>query len=190
MATGFGLKPVRKLGGGELRVRPYVIPASDSTVYGIGEAVMLAGGFDTSAQLPTIIINTAGSLLLGAIVGFEPDPSLPYTGDYRPASGRRIALVCDDPDAVFQVQEDADGGAVSAANVGSGANCDLVISAATATTRVSGTMLDSSTAAATTAQCKVVGSMRDGTNVAAQAAGAVLEVIIQEHALKTADSIT
>lgn len=191
MATGFGLKAVRKLDGGELRVRPYVIPASDSAIYGVGEALQLAGGIDTDSGLPTVVAAAAGDVLIGAIVGFEGgDASAPLTGDYRPASTRRVVLVCDDPDAVFQVQEDAAGGAISAANVGSGANADLIISVATATTRESRTMLDSNTAAATSAQCKIVGILRDDSNAAAQSAGAILEVVILEHALRATDSIT
>lgn len=190
MATGFGLKPVRKLDGGELRVRPYVIPATNSTALYKGDAVILAGGIDTSTGLPTISQGTAAAVLLGAVVGFEPDPAYPYTGNYRPASTRRVVLVCDDPDAVFQIQEDADGGSVSAANVGSGANCDIVATAGSATTGLSGHVLNSSDASASSAQCKIVGIMRNDSNAAAQSGGAILEVMIFEHALKTADSIT
>ncbi len=112
----------------------------------------------------------------------------PYNSDYRKASTRRIVLVCDDPDAIFQIQEDAVGGSISAANIGANANADIIVSAATATTRKSGTMLDSNTAAATAANCKIVGVMNDESNTAAQSGGAILEVVIHEHALKTTDS--
>lgn len=188
MATGFGLKPVRKLGGGELRVRPYVVAATEGSVLCVGEVVELDGGIDTKTQLPTIKIGTATTALLGSIVGFEADGTNPFNADFRSASTRRIVYVCDDPDAVFQVQEDAVGGSVSAANVAVSANADVVIAAGTSTTRVSGTMLDSSDAKTTSAQLKIVGVMRDDVNAAAQSGGAVLEVMIFEHALKTADS--
>jgi hypothetical protein len=188
MATGFGLKAVRKIDGGELRVRPYVCAATEGSVIGIGEVVELDGAIDSSSQLATIKLATAGNALLGAVVGFQADPTLPYTGDYRPASTRRIALVCDDPDAIFQVQEDAVGGSVSAANIAVSANADIIVSAATSTTRVSGTMLDSSTATTSSANLKIVGVLRDDVNTAAQSGGAVLEVMIFEHALRTADS--
>lgn len=190
MATGFGLKPVRKIDGGELRVRPYVIPASNSTALFVGDAVILAGGMDTDQDLPTITQGTAAAVLLGAVVGFEPDPTQPYNGHYRPASTRRVVLVCDDPDAIFQVQEDAVGGAVSAANVGSSLNADIIVAAGDTVTGLSGHMLDSSDAAANDGQLKIVGILRDDTNAAAQSAGAILEVLIHEHALKTQDSIT
>jgi len=191
MATGFGLKAVRKIDGGELRVRAYVIPASDGTITGQGDPMKLAGGIDTETGLPTVVVAAAGDALIGAVTGFEGGVAAsPLTGDYRAASTRRVVLVCDDPDAVFQVQEDAVGGAVSAANVGSMLNADIVVSAATAATRVSGTMLDSSTAATTAATLKIVGIKRDDSNAAAQTAGAILEVVIAEHALRAVDSIT
>lgn len=189
MATGTGLKPVRKIDGGELRVRPYVAPASEGSVLCVGEVVELNGGIDTATGLPTIKLATAGNTLLGVVVGFEGGiASSPLDGDIRAASTRRVVLVCDDPDAVFQVQEDAVGGAVSAANVATMANADIIVSAGTSTTRVSGTMLDSSTATAASANLKIIGQLRDDVNAAAQSAGAVLEVIIFEHALRTADS--
>lgn len=189
MATGFGLKAVRKLDGGEIRLQPFVIPASDSTVYGVGAPVELAAGVDAATGLPTIVYATAAHSLVGVIQGFEADPTQPYAGDYRPASTRRIALVSVDPDTVYQVQEDAVGGSVSAANAMAGFNADIVVSAATSTTRIDGTMLDSSTAAATSATLKIVGQLRDDVNDAAQSGGAILEVVIFEHALRQVDSI-
>lgn len=190
MATGFGGKAVRMTNGGEVRTNSYVIPASDSTVYGLGEAVKLAGAIDTATGLPTVIIAAAGDALVGFIQGFEPDPTSPYTGDYRAASIRRVVQVADQPGTVFQIQEDAVGGSVSAADVGAMLNADLVISAATATTRVSGTMLDSNTATAGSAQVKIVGILRDDVNAAAQSGGAILEVVIHELAKTVSDSIT
>lgn len=189
MATGFGLKPVRKIDGGELRVRPYVAPASEGSVLCVGEVVELNGGIDTATGLQTIKLATAGNALLGAVVGFEGGiAASPLDGDIRAASTRRVVLVCDDPDAVFQVQEDAVGGSVSAAAIGQMQNADVIVSAGTSTTRVSGTMLDSSTAAATSANLKIVGILRDDVNAAAQSGGAVLEVTIFEHALRATDS--
>ena len=188
MATGFGGKPVRKLSGGELRTRPYVAAATEGSVLCVGEFVELDGAIDASTGLPTVKLATAGNALLGVVVGFQPDPTDPFNGDFRKASTRRVVHVCDDPDAIFQIQEDAVGGSVSAANVAVSANADIVVAAGTSTTRISGTMLDSSTAVTTTANLKIVGILRDDVNAAAQSGGAVLEVMIFEHALKTADS--
>ncbi len=162
MATGFGLKAVRSKTDGEVRLHPYVIPASDGTIYGLGEVVMLAGAIDADTQLPTVIIaDDEAAVLVGAIQGFQPDPTQPYTGDYRPASTRRIALVAHGSDTIFQAQEDAAGGSISAANVASGINAPVEILTATAATRLSQSMVDSSGATASSAQLKVLGVCRD-----------------------------
>lgn len=191
MATGFGLKAVRKIDGGELRVRPYVIPASNGTITGQGDPMKLAADIDTATGLPTVVVAAAGDVLIGAVVGFQDGVAAsPLTGDYRAASTRRIVLICDDPDAVYQVQEDAVGGSVAAADVGAMLNADIAVTAATAATRISGTMLDSSDAKTGSAQLKIIGQLRDDSNAAAQSGGAILECIILEHALRTADSIT
>lgn len=191
MATGFGLRAVRKLNGGEVRLRPYVLATDEGSVICPGEVVELAGAIDATTGLPTIKLATAGNVLLGAVQGFESIIGTdPFNGDIRTASTRRVALVADDPTTIFQVQEDAAGGSVSAANVAVNANADIVVAAGTSTTRISGTMLDSSTASASSANLKIIGVARvaDGSNVAAQSGGAVLEVIIHEHALLADDS--
>jgi hypothetical protein len=190
MATGFGAKPVRKLQGGELRTRAYVAAATEGSVLCQGEFVELDGAIDSKTGLPTVKLATAGNALLGVVVGMEADPTDPLNGDYRKASTRRVMYICDDPDAIFQIQEDAVGGSVSAANIAVSANADIIVSAGTSTTRISGTMLDSSTATTSSANLKIVGIVRDDVNTAAQSGGAVLEVMIFEHALKTADSQT
>ena len=189
MATGFGYKPVRHLSGGKLRVRPYVIPSTNGTALYIGDVVQLAGGHDAAAGLPTITQNVAGEVMCGVVVGFQYNAAEPYK-QFRAASTRQIVQVCDDPNAVFQVQEDADGGAISAANVGSSLNADNIVAAGSAVTGLSGHMLDSNTAAATAAQFKIVGILRDASNAAAQSGGAILEVVPFEHAYTATDSIT
>jgi hypothetical protein len=192
MATGYGLIPVRKIDGGQVRVRPYVVAAADSTALLVGDVVELdgTGDVDVVTQLPIVVRATAGHVLLGSVVGFLPDPTNPYNGSIRAASTKRVVLVCDDPDAVFSVQEDAVGNVVTAANIGLMTNADIIVASGNTTTGLSGTMLDSSTASASTANCKIVGVVREPGNVAAQSTGAKLEVIILEHALRTADSVT
>lgn len=190
MATGFGLLPVRKIDGGQLRVSPYTVPASDSTALRVGDAVKLVNSMDATAQLSTVTVAAAGDALIGAVVGFLPHPDDLYRPNFRAASTLRTVLVCDDPDAVFQVQEDAVGGSVAAADIGSHYNADLIIAAGSDYTGMSGHMLDSNTAAASSAQLKIIGVRRDNVNAGAQSGGAILEVIIHEHALRTTDSIT
>lgn len=186
MATGFGLIPVRRLGGGSPNIGVYTVPASDSTALLVGDVVELVNTMDTANELKTVTRATAGNVLLGAIVGFGVDASLPYTGNIRAASTLRTVYVCDDPRAVFQVQEDAVGGSVAAASIGEMQNADIIVASGSTATGLSGTMLDSSTATTSAANLKIVGVRRDKVNVGASTA--ILEVIIFEHAFTTADS--
>lgn len=188
MATGFGGRVVSRLGGGDPRVREYYVPSTDATALVYGDFVKLVNALDPKNEVSVVTRAAAGDTLLGVIVGVKPLASSPYTNT-RPASTNQYVLVCDDPNAVIEIQEDAVGGVVSAANIGEMYNADIIV-AAGSTAGDSGTMLDSSTAAATSAQLKIVGVRRDLTNSGAQTAGAILLCRIHEHALTSTDSIS
>lgn len=188
MATGFGLVPVRKINGGQIRLKTYFVPATDATALFVGDVVELVNAMDTPGEVQVVKRLAADTNLpVGVVVGFLPDPSLPYSVS-RPASTARYVLVCDDPDIVLQGQEDAVGGAVSAAAIGEMQNVEIITAAGSAVTGLSGTMIDSSTASTAAANFKLIGVKRDKSNAAAQATGAVLEVIFLKHALRTTDS--
>lgn len=196
MATGSGLRPVRHKNGspynGEANM--YSVPSTDAAAIGIGEAVKLVNTMDAGNQVATVTQAAAGDALIGVVVGIVPTAGISLDKIYKPASTACYVLVADDPELIFEVQEDADSGVVSAANIGAHANADIVVASATANvttaTGLSKTMLDSSTATTSSATLKIIGVRRDGSNAGADAAGAVLEVMILEHALRVADSIT
>ncbi len=190
MATGFGMIPVRHSRGGVIRSNKYVVLASDGTALFVGDPVTLVNVMDANSEYPTITKYTAGNTIAGVIVGFGPDSSNQLTGNYRAASTLRNVMVCDDPDVIFQIQEDADAGVVAAADIASNYNANLNTAAAGSTvTGMSAAMLDSSTSSASAATLKIVGVKVDKVNAGAATAGAVLEVIIMEHAKTTVDSI-
>lgn len=130
-----GLAPVQYLsgtpwnGGG----RVYCIPDTDDTnAYAIGDPVTLAGSSDANG-VPTITLATAGTgnAILGAIVSGAG--AMIYGGAYGvpadspiviPATKTRAyyVLVADDPNIIFEVQEEATGTALAAADVGLNAN--------------------------------------------------------------------
>ena len=162
--TPFGLSPHREPGPGQTHV--YVILAADTNAYAIGDPVMLAGTGNAAGTAANVVLATAGStnLVLGAIVGVggptfgaavgAASPSFETT--IIPATKTRdyFVLVADDPNLVFEIQEDGVGGQLAVTNIGQ--NCSLVSGANNGF--VSGWMLDSSTAATTTAlQCKIIG---------------------------------
>jgi len=130
-----GLSPVQYLngapwtGGG----RVYCIPSTDDTlVYAIGDPVDIAGDADANG-IPTITLATAGTGngILGVIVSGAG--GLVYGGSLSrsqedplviPATKTRnyYVLVVDDPNVIFECQEEATGTAFTSAEVGLNAN--------------------------------------------------------------------
>lgn len=153
-----GFRPVKYRDGKPYQgaVNPYICPASDSTALYVGDPVILAGSANADG-VATITRATAGSgaYVSGVVVGFVFTDPLPTT-KYRPASTLMTVLVADDPDLLFEIQEDSVGGALAVTNVGQ--NADFVAGSGSTYTGDSGFMLDSSTAATTnTLQCRIEG---------------------------------
>ena len=130
-----GLSPVQYLNGAPWNGggRVYCIPDTDDTnAYAIGDPVVLAGGADANG-VPTITLATAGtgSSVLGPIVSGAG--AQVYAGAYGvpaespiviPATKTRsyYVLVCDDPNVIFDIQEENTGTALTAADVGANGN--------------------------------------------------------------------
>ena len=151
----FGAKPIGQNGGAyNGQLTRYCIPASDSVVHAVGDIVKLAGGADADG-VATVTRVAATDTPVGIIVGFDwPDRTYENLPDYRPASTLVYALVADDPNVQFIIQEDSDSSTLAAADVG--LNADVVVANANSTTGASQIELDSSTVAATaTLVCNV-----------------------------------
>lgn len=128
--TPFGLRPVRHRNGAPYNgaANPYFIPSTYATALFIGDPVVKTGTSNTAAvtapgigtmpvgSMPEINKATAGdgNAITGVIVGFAANPDA-LGQNYNPASTARVALVCDDPDVVFEIQAD---GTIAAAQVG------------------------------------------------------------------------
>ncbi len=154
-----GLVPVRYRNGSPYMgaARTYYVPASDATALFVGDPVVIAGSAD-SAGTPTCTIATAGARFTGVVVGFRPTggASIGAEPKYRAASTAGYVLVADEPNLMFEVQEDSVGGSLAATNTHQ--NCDLIAGAGSTATGYSGWMLDSSTAATTnTLQTRIIG---------------------------------
>jgi hypothetical protein len=148
--NAIGFKPVAGADG--FRVTRYFIPATDGNAMFIGDPVILAGSADAEGTAATVVLATAGTpnQTVGMIVGFEPNRG-DLSVKHRLASTARYVLVMDDPEAIFEAQEDSVGGALAAVDVG--LNIDFVAGSGNTTSGYSGYMLDSSTKA-TTATCQ------------------------------------
>lgn len=165
-----GMLPVRYASGAPYSgaANVYYVPASDATALFRGDPVIIAGSADANG-VPSVTRATAGTAgrITGVVVGIVPSPSI--TTQHRPASTECYVLVADDPTLLFEIQEDAVGGALAAADVG--LNADLVAGAGSTVTGLSGFQLDSSTKAVTaTLQLRIVGfAQRQDNEIGANA---------------------
>lgn len=139
-----GLRPVRYLSGAPYNgaANRYYVPATDTdaAIY-IGGLVKLTGGADANG-IPVVTGNVStGNAVVGVVVGVEPE-----TRDsliYRANSTARYVWVADDPNLLFEVQEDSDGGALAATATGATATLTGFTSGST-TTGLSAIEIDSS----------------------------------------------
>lgn len=169
-----GLIPVRNAGGGvhNNALRAYTAVSTYATALFIGDPVVKSGLADANGR-PGCVLATAGATnaITGVVVGFEDVPSMLL--GYGAASTTRTVLVDDDPNSLFEIQEDAVGATTALADIG--LNVDLIAAAGSTTTRTSGWMLDSSTkAVGATLQLKMVGFQERIDNTPASAKAKVL----------------
>lgn len=174
-----GFRPVRYKDGKPYTgaVNRYFVPASDATALFIGDPVVLAGNADADG-VPTATRATAagGAFITGVMVGIAPTTR--DTPTFRAASTAAYILVADDPDLMFECQEDAVGGALAATSVG--LNADFIVGAGSTVTGLSGCQLDSSTAATTnTLQFRIAGFTQRADNEIG--ANAKMNVFINLH---------
>lgn len=123
--AAFGLRPIRYVSGAPYNgaANKYYIPSTDTdgAAY-VGDLVKLTGGADANG-VPVVTSNvTSGNPVVGVIVGVLPSTNSSLT--YRADATSRYVLVADDPDLLFEVQEDSDGGALAA--TAAGATCTLI----------------------------------------------------------------
>ena len=173
--VAFGLKPVRRTHGAasNFNAREYFVPSTDATALFIGDPVIMAGSADATLTAATVTRATAagGNRITGVVVGFRPSDAINAVG-YRAASTNAYVLVMDDPDQLYEIQDDSVGGNLAAADIG--LNADLVAGTGNAATKRSGFMLDTSTKATTaTLQCRIMG-LQDRADVEVGANAKVL----------------
>jgi hypothetical protein len=165
----FGLKPIRMAGGSPYNgaTNMYFHPATDGAALMIGDPVIKNGSADT-AGVPGCVRAAASAAITGVVQGFVPDGVVDRAG-YGAASTAYYVLVADDPDLVFEIQEDSVGGALAAADIG--LNADIIVAAGSTYSHLSGVMLDTSTKATTnTLPLKIIGLVqRPGNDIGANA---------------------
>lgn len=159
-----GFVPVRHRNGAPYNgaARVYYVPSSYATALYKGDPVIAVTDSSDGLGVQTVQRASAGggAYTLGVMVGVVSagDPNIAVTRDlpvYHPASTAGYILVADDPDLLFEIQEDGVGGVMTVGAVGR--NADFIVGSGNAYTGYSGFLLDSSTLNTTnTLQCRVV----------------------------------
>tara|TARA_R100000773_G_scaffold19535_2_gene17543 strand:- start:3179 stop:3730 length:552 start_codon:yes stop_codon:yes gene_type:complete len=176
----FGFVPSRHMSGSPIRTNKYTITSGLAENIFNGDLVILtADGVIT----PHTAEETNNIGVFAGVSYTASDGSYKYS-EYWPSgtTGTNIiAYVYDDPYIVYKVQSD---GSPAQTNIG---NCaDVVADAGSTTTGQSGFQLNS-TMASSAATCKIIGLYESPEN--AFGANAVVEVLINEHILKTTAGI-
>lgn len=178
-----GLRPVKHLNGSPYngQTNKYSALSSDSSVIMVGDLVQLDSTDSANTGVyPAVKRLAAGDStaanVVGVVQGFSIDPTNLNTPQYRAASTSRVVFVADAPDIIFEIQEDAAGGALATTSIGLNAAVDLT--AGSTTTGSSGMQLDTSTAATTSAlPLKIVGFSDKEDNEAGSSNAKVLVTV-------------
>lgn len=186
-----GLAPVSYLNGAKYTgaAREYCILSTDGSAYAIGDPVA-SGGTGDGAGVSNVVLATAGAgnAIRGIIIGTRGikygagmvDPaSLDTTIIPATKTKNYYVLVVDDPNVIFEAQEDSIGNNLAITDLSS--NMDIV--SGTNNGYVSGWMLDSSTVnTGSTRQVKLLGLAQRSDNAVGQY-GKWL-VLINNHELR------
>lgn len=189
----FGFRPVGHLNGSSWngKVNMYYVIDTYGTAMFVGDPVItteIAGGaagvtvagIDVEGMVGIAVGTATTTLTRGVIVGFLPNPAN-LEQLYKPASQARIALVCDDPSVIYEVQEDSAGGALTGDHVAF--NCDMITYAAGRTITGRSLMaLDSSVVTSIAAQWRILGLSKRPGNILGSFAKWL--VVLNEGSLK------
>lgn len=155
--TPFGFRPIKHRNGAPYNsaANPYHVTNASNNALFIGDPVVIVGTSNTAAisvpgggtfaigTLPDILRASAGAgnRITGIIVGFYASPTA-LEDQYRVDATERVALVCDDPDVVFECQADS---ATDLAATSVGAAFNFVLThGGSVTSGLSGAELDGS----------------------------------------------
>lgn len=186
-----GLSPVGYLNGSDWdgRGNVYAVLTGEANALFVGDPVAFAGSADANG-IASVTLCAAGATALGVILAIGTNKSGPFadlndlTKTSAPATKAVVyyALVADDPNVVYEIQEVGTGTQLTITEVGLNANW---VNASPATgVKVSATQLDNATEATTaTLNLKLLGLVQRFDN--AFGAFAKWRVIINNHAFRT-----
>jgi hypothetical protein len=169
--TPFGLRPVGTVSGTQYNgaARLYAIEAANASAFAMGDPVVTVAAGADPRGVPYITLAAATGAIRGVIVGlFDTYPGIAKVDNLnqtiRPAGAKAdvwYAMVVDDPNVVFEVQEVGTGTPLAMADVN--LNTNLVVG--TNNGYISGWQLDNATeAVSATLQCKILGLVQRPDN--------------------------
>jgi hypothetical protein len=186
-STGFGLKPLKKVGqnydaGG---LGEYPVAASSTAIYNQDMVAMAATGYAAVAAAATT--HNLGSL--NGVFYTDATTSKPTFQNYLQGSNTAtdiVAFVTDDPNQVYEVRSN-NSGASAQDDVGNTAEISYLAGASP--NYISRTTLDDGTLGTSAQQLKIVGVSRDEENDDLTSANVVWRVVINEHFFNTQTGI-
>ena len=186
-STGFGLKPLKKVGqnydaGG---LGEYPVAASSSAIYNQDMVAMAATGYAAVAAAATT--HNLGSL--NGVFYTDATTSKPTFQNYLQGSNTAtdiVAFVTDDPNQVYEIRSNNSG---ASAQTDVGNTAEISYSAGASPNYISRTTLDDATLGTTAQQLKIVGVSRDEENDDLTSANVVWRVVINEHFYNTQTGI-
>lgn len=183
-----GLQPIQNGDGSpwNQQTNLYYIPSGDTDQYNIGDLVKAAAGGDANG-VPQIAKAANGNLVRGVVVGFrvaDPDTlsgtALPLEVLNVPATKGKAyyAFVVDDPDVIFEIQDDGSAALTAAA---CNKNAEIVVANPSFGPNSATTLKASTVAVTSTFQLRILGLVQRGDN--AFGAYAKWRVRINQHDL-------
>lgn len=173
----FGLRPVRKLGGGEITQNEYSIATNYATAIYTGDVVEMTGTGRNIAQAAATNVDNVG-VFRGCSYD-DAQGNRVFSALWPGVSDGKtniVAYVIDDPDVVFECQADT----IAEADIGNLA--DWNVGTGNAATGVSGLYWQDSTKGTTGGSLRAMRLVNRPDN--AYGAYAKIEVMFAEHVLK------
>lgn len=170
-----GLNPISSPHGG-IRRTPYDKTASTALFLGDPVTMVAAGTVQRAA---------AGQVLLGVVEGIFDSTGKPVNYVAASDADAYTVMVADDPDQLFEAQEDSGGAALAAADVGM--NCDILVTDGDTGTGKSKVEIDSSTKLSASGQLRLIKIVDRVDNAIGTNCDWVVQ--INEHQLKATAGI-
>ena len=165
-----GFRPVKTLTGSPYNGQGEIafLPASDSSVVMVGDAVKLLGDARTATGVPTVTRVSAGTAIAFGIVvgilfsGVGDVQNVPPVTDlntpvYRRASTDRYVLVCTDPNVIYEAQYLTQSVAAATITANVGLNGSWDVTAGNTSSGASGMSIAALSVTTATLPLKVVG---------------------------------